>query len=277
MVAAYLIVMMKKFNLVQSLVVASCLVLELPGYALTNSTPHVYPSGVQVALQIGSDLYDSLDAKYRNKLQAPAICAVPVDAPELAPVEKNDENKSLGQVFVSVGFVDLINHIAHAKAIDNIEPGYFEQYMSELARETASGTPPEAPSIVEDRYWTDDVMNEQASYFNQMMGMTMAINLSRHYLGQFNKYAGQMQPGKMIPINNFLTSAEWDTGVRAGAVNSLNCALGTEGAKALFDAIGKMAHRPAWTAYIVPQKTDINRLNKRLAKYEVDFFHGGLN
>jgi hypothetical protein len=120
-------------------------------------------------------------------------------------------------------------------------------------------------------------MNDQASYFNQMMGMTMAINLSRHYLGQFNKYAGQMQPGKLVPINNFLTSNEWETGVRAGAVNSLNCALGTEGAKALFDAMGKMHPRPAWTAYIVPQHIDIKRLNKKLAQYEVDFFHGMLN
>jgi len=268
---------MIKLTLVKSLFAASWLAFCMTGFGLTNSTLHVYPSGMKVALQIGSDLYDSLDAKYRDKLQAPPICAVSVDAPELAPVEKNDENKALGQIAISVGFVDLINHIAHAKAIDHIQPGYFQQYMSSLASESVSGTPPQAPNIVEDRYWTDDVMNEQASYFNQMMGMTMAINLSHSYLGEFNKYAGQMQLGKMVPINNFLTSAEWDTGVRAGTVNSLNCALGTEGAKALFDAIGKMSHRPAWTAYIVPQNIDINKLNKRLAKYEVDFFHGGLN
>ena len=48
-------------------------------------------------------------------------------------------------------------------------------------------------------------------------------------------------------------------------------------AKALFAAIDKMPHRPAWTAYLVPQNIDIKRLNKQLAKYEVDFFHGGLN
>jgi hypothetical protein len=120
-------------------------------------------------------------------------------------------------------------------------------------------------------------MNDQASYFNQMMGMTMAINLSHRYLGQFDKYARVMQSGKLVPINNLLTSGEWDRGVRAAAVNSLNCALGTEGAKALFDAIDKMPRRPAWTAYIVPPNIDIKRLNQQLGKYEVAFFRGGLN
>jgi len=266
--------LMKKINVVGCLIVVSCLFAGLPSYALSS---HVYPSGVTVAVQIGSDLYDSLDAKYRDRLQTPAVCTVPLNTPTLALVEKNDQNKTLGQVSISVGFVDLINHIAHAKAIDHIQPGYFDQYMSDLARESAAGTAPEAPAIVDERYWTDAVMNEQASYFNQMMGMTMAINLSHQYLGRCDKYANRIQADKLAPINNFLTSDEWEKGVRAGAVNSLNCAFGTEGAKALFDAIDKMPQRPAWTAYIVPQNIDIKRLNKQLAKYEVDFFHGGLN
>jgi hypothetical protein len=269
--------MMNKSTLVQSLFAASWLVLGTPGFALTNSWPHSYSSGLQVALQIEDDLYNALDAKFRNKLQAARADKAALDARAKALMEKNDENKTLCEVSISAGFVDLISHIAHAKAIDKIQPGYFDQYMSGLARETANGNPPEAPNITEDRYWTDPVMNDQASYFNQMMGMTMAINLSHHYLGRFDKYASMMQSGKSAPINNFLTPGEWESGVRAAAVNSLNCAFGTEGAKALFDAIDKMPRRPAWTAYIVPQNTDIKRLNKQLGKYEVAFFRGGLN
>jgi hypothetical protein len=269
--------MMKNLHFLEKFLVVASLFLGVRNYAATNSATRVYPSGIDAAVQIGTDLYDSLDAKYRKKLQEPPVCTVPLDAPALAPVERSGESKAGCQVTISVGFVDLINHIAHAKAIDRVQPGFFDQYMTDLAGETATGTTPEARNIVGDRYWTAAIMNEQAGYFNQMMGMTMAINFARHYLGQFSKYAGQMQAGKLVPINNFLTSAEWDTGVKAGAVNSLNCALGTEGAKALFDAIGKMHRRPAWTAYIVPQNIDIGRLNKQLAKYEVDFFHGGLN
>ncbi len=230
-----------------------------------------------MALQIESDLYNSLDAKYRNKLEEARAAKAALDALAPALMEKNDGNKTLSEASVSASFVDLICHIAHAKAIDKIQPGYFDQYMSGLARETANGNPPEAPNIAEDRYWTDSVMNDQASYFNQMMSMTLAINLSHHYLGQFDKYARVMQSGKLVPINNLLTPGEWEKGVRAAAVNSLNCAFGTVGAKALFDAIDKMPRRPAWTACIVPQNTDIKRLNKQLGNYEVAFFRGGLN
>jgi len=263
---------MKTSTFKKGLLLAAFIIFAAPWHAVSAPALHVYPSGIQVALQIGSDLYDSLDAKYRVKLQEPPILAVSENTPELAPVS---ENNSLGRVSISVGYVDLINHIAHAKAIDRMEPGFFDKYMAGLAND--NGNPPLAPEIVEDRYWTDDVMNDQASYFNQMMSLTMAINLSRHYLGQFHKYAGRLHGEKLVPINNFLTTSEWETGVRAGAVNSLNCAFGTEGAKALFGAIGKMPHRPAWAAYILPPNIDIKRLNKQLAKYEVDFFHGGLN
>jgi hypothetical protein len=256
--------MMNKMTRIGSLVGATWLFLCNPAHALTNSAPHIYPGDVKVALQIESDLYNSLDTKYRHRLQG-------------SSVEKDNDSITLYQASVSASLVDLINHIAHAKAIDKIEPGYFDRYMSGLGRSTVNGNPPVAPNIMEDRYWTDAVMNEQASYFNQMMGMTMAINLSHRYLGEFNKYAREMQGDKLVPLNNLLTPTEWEKGVRAGAVNALNCALGTEGAKALFDAIDKMPGRPAWTACLVPQKTDIKRLNKQLGKYEVAFFRGGLN
>lgn len=257
---------MKKMSLFESVIVLSSIIAGFPANAQST---HVYPGGVQVAMQIGSDLYDSLDAKYRNKLQSPPLATVSSETPVVVLSERN-------QVSISTGFVDLINHIAHAKAIDRIQPGYFDQYMSSLAGQAQSGTL-KAPEIAEDRYWADSVMNDQASFFNQMIGLTVAINLSHSYLGQFNRHASQLESGKLVPINNYLTASEWDTGVRAGAVNSLNCAYSTEGAKALFAAIDKMPHRPAWTAYIVPQNVDIKRLNKQLARYEVDFFHGQLN
>jgi hypothetical protein len=254
---------MKKLTL--GLLTTTWLIAGFLASAATISTPRAYSSDAKQTIQIGSDLYDSLDNKYRVKFVQPPVSTTASAKPEMALIEKNDNGQAACQLAVSAGFIDLINHIAHAKAVDKIQPGYFSQYMTTLS------TGVSAPAIAQDRYWTDDVMNDQASYFNQMMGMTIAINLSRHYLGQYDKHAGQM------PLNDYLTESEWDKGVRAGAVNSLNCAFGTEGAKALFDAIGQMPQRPTWTAYIVPQKVDIKRLNKQLAKYEVDFFHGQLN
>jgi hypothetical protein len=277
MAAANANVMMKKFKVIGRLLSVVLFSTCMPTFGQSASPAHAYPSGVSVALQIGNDLYDSLDAKYRQKLEAHPLCTMETNAPYMALITTNDANRNLCQISISVGFVDLINHIAHAKAIDKAQPGFFDQYMNGLASMDATTNPPVAPAITADQYWTDDVMNDQASYFNQIMGMTVAINLSHQYLGRFQKYSDRMQGDKCVALNNFLTPSEWDSGVRAAAVNSLNCAFGTEGSKAVFEAIGKMQHRPAWTAYMVPQNTDIKRLNKQLAKYEVDFFHGGLN
>jgi hypothetical protein len=130
--------------------------------------------------------------------------------------------------------------------------------------------------MVDNRYWTDDIMNDQASYFTQMIGMTLALSLSQHYLGHFDQYAGQMLAGKLVPINNFIPPDSWEAGVKAATLNCLNCAVAMEGAKALFEAIDKMPSRPAWTAFIVPPTADLKKLNKQLKTYEDEFFHGKL-
>ena len=73
-----------------------------------------------------------------------------------------------------------------------------------------------------------------------------------------------------------MTQAEWDVSVRAAAVNSLDCALATDGSRALFEAIDKMPDRPAWAAYVIPANVDIKKLNKTLAHDEELFFRGQL-
>jgi hypothetical protein len=238
-----------------------------------------YPGGFNVAADRAGELSEALPAKFGDMLAQPALTLQAQTAPQITPVEiTSDDGKVLRQVYISAGFVSLVNHLAHAKAIDRIQPGFFDQYMQNLA--LMDGTTPGSrpPDMVDARYWTDDVMNDQASFFNQMMGMMVSINLSHLYLGHCDKYMNRMiGPGnKFIPINNLLTSAEWEVSVKAGATDALNCALATEGAKAIFDAIGKMPQRPAWTDSWVPKSTDLKRLNKELSQYETQFFHGGL-
>ena len=143
--------MKNKLSLVNGALTAVLLVVSANANAQSLATPHTYPSGIKVALQIESDLYNSLDDKYRNKLQAPPEITGSLAARELAKVENSESemSKALRQASISPTFVDLINHVAHAKAVDKIQPGYFDQYMASLARETANGLPPVAPNIVE--------------------------------------------------------------------------------------------------------------------------------
>jgi hypothetical protein len=199
------------------------------------------------------------------------------EQPVATPISTTQYNNIFRQVTLSAGFIDLLNHICHAKAADRVQPGFFDQYIKTLV-DTNGDRIVRVPAIVDSRFWTDEVINDQLSYFNQMVGFIVAINFSHHYLGHFDKYASRMiGPGvKLTPINNFLTPAEWEVSVRAAAVDSLNCALATDGTRVLFDAIDKMPIRPAWADYVIPTGVDVKKLNRELARYEEDFFRGQL-
>ncbi|HEY3853249.1 MAG TPA: hypothetical protein VGO67_02525 [Verrucomicrobiae bacterium] len=240
--------------------------------------PHAYPSGFSVVLKLASELCEALPDCYSGQLNSKAVAFQTQQFPVVAPVTTTEETRATRQVCFSAGFIDMVNHICHAKAIDRIEPGYFDSYVKNLAQLCASDPLAAAPNIVSPRYWKDDVMNDQLSYFNQVIGFVTALNLSHHYLGHYAKYASNIAgPGQLAaPINKFLTATEWEGSVRAGAVDALNCALATDGPRALFDAIDRMPQRPLWAAYIVPQQVDIKSLNKQLADYETLFFRGGL-
>jgi hypothetical protein len=187
--------------------------------------------------------------------------------------EYPDETKPMRLVFISVGFIDLINNIAHARAIETIEPGYFEKYIVSLSGETGKDAIKDLPGISDKKYWSDDVMNEQTSNFNQMAGMVVAIEISHHYLGHFKKYGTKIETGDLpVPINNLLSSGEWDDSVEAGVLNALDCGYGVEGVKALYDAIDKMPTRPEWTAYFLPQNVKVEKLKKNLEKAEKKYF-----
>jgi len=237
---------------------------------------HSYTSGFSIALKIGEGLYEALPDKFGNQIYAQPVTLQPQDMPVIAPVVMTDESKTEREVSISAGFIDLMNHVAHAKAIDKIQPGFFEAYIKNLSRMTAE--PYVLPDMVDARYWTDDVMDDQISYFNQMTSMLMAINLSHHYLGHYTKYAAKLAnaEGQAAPINGMISPEEWAVSVKAGVHNSLDCALATEGVRALFDAIDKMPEKPAWTMYIVPKYADLKQLNTQLDHWEYDFFHGKL-
>jgi hypothetical protein len=267
---------MEKTTFLRNAVATACLGLLLPVFAATDAPPHAYLGDARFAVKLGHELYETLDPDFQGRINPEAVATEQKDAPTITPVTKTGEGSRPCQVVISTGYVNLINHLAHAKAIDRIQPGYFQQYLSKLGQLSAGENPPEPPDLVDTRFWTDAVINDQASYFNQMMGLTMAINLSHHYLGHYQKYAGEMLAGKPTPINNFLAPAEWEASVKAATFNSLECAIATEGGVALFEAIDKMPQRPAWTGYIVPPGVNLKKLNVELAKYEAAYFKGNL-
>ena len=252
------------------------LILVFSASAVDPTTNRVYESTAAVARNIGESLYEALPPKYSARVSSRPVTIVAQKEPMIAPTELVESNRIARGVSVSTGLIDLLNHLSHAKAVDQVEPGFFSAYVKRVA--SAPGAPPTLPAITADKYWTDDVSNDQLSYFNQMLGFLVALNLSHHYLGHYTKHARELflSGTAATPINWFLSRREWEKSVRAGAINSCGCAMTTVGARALVEALEMMPERPAWAACLTPPKIDLKRLDKELATYEFDFFHSYL-
>jgi hypothetical protein len=232
---------------------------------------HAYATDFNAALKLSGDLHEALSQKFYDQIAAQPVALDQVGSPLIAPVAAASKH----QIEISEGFIDFVNRLSHAKAIDKVQKGYFDSYVGSVAQALASNPSASLPPIAEPRFWTDAVLNEQLGYFNQMVGAAMAINMSHFYLGHYNKYADKLT-GKATPINTLLTPAEWDVSVQAGTLDALNCGLSTEGLRVMLDALDKMPTRPAWAAYIAPQSADLKLLCQQLTVYEKGFFRGQL-
>jgi len=227
-------------------------------------------TGAAAVSRIASDIYDALDAKPRQALQS-ATVVVKTDAIPYLTQAAAEAGKASGTVVVSSGFLELVNKLAHAKAIDKLTKGYLEKYVTGLGNE-----PKDLLEASNPRYWEASVMDEQASNFSQMVGTLLALEYSHHYLGHYEKYAGRLSGngGQPTPINPLLTPDEWSASVRAGVRNCLGAGLGIEGVKALVEAMDKLPKRPAWAAFCVPDSIKGKALRKEMEKIERKFFGG---
>lgn len=237
-----------------------------------------YKTGWGAMVKLGITLQRNLPPQYRSQVHVRPVNIETDVMPFVRLEEMVNPNTSekMACVFVSVGFVDLANNVAHAKAIDKIKKGYFKNYISSLAREDGLMQLKPLPEMSDSRFWTDDMMNEQLSNFNQIVGDVIGIKLAHYYLGHFRKYKSQLGEagGKAVPINTLLSDAEWEEALRSGINNALNCGYGVDGTRALFECIDKMPVRPLWTLYFLPPNVKVAKVNKDMEKLEKKFFAG---
>jgi hypothetical protein len=255
--------------------VAGLVLLNFTGLSQQESSEKPrYKTGYSAIMRLSRDIYNALPQKYKDMINPEPVFLETDVTPFVRLIEYPDEPKPMRAVFISVGFIDLVNNIAHAKAIDKIKKGYFEKYVLSLSQETGEKELKELPDLNNPKYWSEDILNSQLSYFNQMVGQVIAIKLAHHYLGQYKKYESKLKTpdGKYIPINNLLTESEWQAAVEHGSKNALDCGLGIDGIKALYDCFDKMPKRPEWAAYFIPDFVKVKNLKKDLERIEKRFF-----
>jgi hypothetical protein len=239
-----------------------------------ENTGHNYEGSFSTVTKIGTELHRAIDKAKRDAISAEPVLLAGHAAPCVAPARITVDGTARNVVQVSSGFVALINGLAHAKAIDETEPGYFKSYAAKLGSALDGIIPSAGADLAESKAWSFDVVNHQISLFNQMTGAMIAIDMAHHQLGHYKKYAAQLTAagGQPSAINNVLTEKEWRQAVLAGAKNALDCGLGVDGLRTLFTAFEAMPQRPVWAAYFIHAKADVTKLNRELERLENDFF-----
>lgn len=255
--------------------------------ALTNSVlaqekpaagEPTYKTGYNSLLSIGKDLYKGLKPALRDTLNPQPVLYQTDTTPYVRAesVKYEDEPNPINGVFISIGFVDLLNNLAHAKAIDEtIEKGFLEKYLAQtLSKETGANELKELPKLADKKYWAEEVLDAQRSYFDQIGANIIAIEMSHFYLGHHKKYKDKLMDSsgrQTIPINTLLLDKEWEESVVAGVKNAMECGYLTAGIIHFYDAMGKMKERPPWTIHFITAKAKPDRIKKDIKKMENKF------
>lgn len=264
---------MKGFRPARPLLFAALLAALLPaGPAVSHSAAQPgYEMGFRNVTNLHADLFLALDKKKRQQVSPQTILLTAVRLPCLASQPSGD---SRAPVQVSAGCIDFLNRVAHAKAIDQAESGFFVSYTAQVARQARSAPVPDFDTRAARSAWDLNTMNRQASHFNQMAAALVAIDLAHHYLGHYRKHAPEFASASAfpLPISAMLTEAEWRDAVMRGARNALDCGLGVDGLRAVFECFDQMPSRPAWAAYFIHPKAKAAKINTELNRLEREFF-----
>lgn len=236
-----------------------------------------YKTGYSSMMKLGKDIYGALKPDLRETISAQPISIETDVTPFVRLLYYTDEPKPIRGVWISAGFIDLVNNVAHAKAIDTREKNYFNRYIEILAEEAGDKSLRPLPNDTHPRYWTDEMLNEQQSNFNSIVGMVVGIKLAHHYLGHYDKYKAKLgdENGPAIPINNLLTPKEWEDAFLHGVRNALNAGCMIEGVIPFFEAFDKMKVRPGWTAHFLPDHAKFSKLRKEMEKIQKKYLEAG--
>jgi len=263
-------------RLLRCVVVGTALAMAV----LVQAAEPAYKNGQKEALEISVELIKALDKKYLGYLKAQPLKFVEAPQPILRLAdEPGTGGRKVGVLVMSTGFIELLNRVAHAKAIDRQKKGYFLNYIRSWPVDGSVQAAPPLPDASNPAYWSDEMIDQQTTFFYQMAGVAMGIQMANFYLGQYEKYAGKLaaDPEHPQPLNRFLAANEWQNALAAGVKNALDCAYGISGIAALYECVDGMPKRPEWTLFFIPEPSvvKVTKLKSDLTKLEKQFFGQG--
>ena len=251
-------------------VAAALAVFAQPADGLT------YKTGYSSIMKLGKDVHNNIKREHKELISPQPISIETDPAPFVRLLYYDDEPRPVRGVWISAGFIDLVNNVAHATAIDTKEKNYFKRYLDLLAQDPSGKTLPPLPNDNNPKYWTDDMLNEQQSNFNSIVGMVVGIKLAHHYLGHYEKYKSRLTDSRGVPVSitSLVTEKEWDDAFKSGVRNALDAGCTIEVIIHFFEAFDRMKVRPAWATYFLPDNMKFARMRKEMEKIQRRFFAG---
>lgn len=227
-------------------------------------------------VKIAGDLVENLPRTAQRGLANPAVLLVEENRPVIGAQVDSAGNRV---VVVSPSMIHLVNQIAHARAIDRSMPGFSQRYAQILAQQGASGTVPAAADVSRAACWTDDVLNEQRSNFNQIFGVLIGIQLSHHATGVCDRHAPELLslPESLRSLNAVIKPPEWQKAVSIGVQSALASGYGVDGFLGLCDFVDRMPVKPDWAVQAYPPFAKSKEIRKELDAMERKFFSGKRN
>jgi hypothetical protein len=247
--------------------------LLLPAFLSAETyEPTDYKSGFTTIQTLGRDIYHSLEPAEKAMISPQPISLDTSRKPFVRLLLYKEGSETIRGVWVSQGFIDLVNHLAHAKAIDKKRRGYFAGYL-QLLESAPEGTLPDLPDRQNPTYWSDVLLNEQLSNFNSIMGIVVGVSLAEHYFGLYEKYEQHLKDENPVPLNKLITQDEWERAYRRGLNSAMLASCMTEGYLPLCEGISRMKHRPAWANYFFPEGVRFEAMRKDMVKLQRRFLN----
>lgn len=258
----------------KTLALFCCCLLYVAAPVRGQSDGHTYKTGYSGIMKLGKDIHHALKPDYRDMISPQPISVDTEVTPSVRLLFLPEEPQPERGVWISAGFIDLVNNVAHAKAIDAKERGYFKKYVDLLAQESGRNMLSPLPSDSNPKYWKDDMLNEQQSNFNSIVGVMVAIKLAHHYLGHYDKYKAKLEGTPQTPVNSLLTNEEVEQAFHLGLRNALEAGCMTEGVIPFLEALDKMKVRPPWAIYFLPENVKFPKLKKEMERTQQRFLRG---
>lgn len=176
-------------------------------------------------------------------------------------------------VKLSSGFVEAIQRLAHALAINRVERGYFQRYLKLMDR-SGSEMPGALPNADRPDFWGAEVVNARITAANAMLAVAASMHLCEISLGYLDKYKSRvaLTNSETLPsVTAFLAPDEWQQVLEQGVRVALHAGWAFDVVEPLFEAVDKMKNRPAWISAIVPSTVKFSRVKRRLQEIQDEF------